>query len=187
MHASIPFTIPPETLGRADQFICWSIPQPHYKYPGVPSQQSHIFVYSVRSADDNGAGGGSPQYQVAQHYTSEEGPYQDGRFVLALSHPVIMPYDAQLRFPLMGVGFNHIAWIEMVHEDVDGHVDTTYPELRFLTFPDARHPETEPDVKSLRNVPESVLENAHQIFIRADMAAIMITTTDNKLHTFYYA
>lgn len=181
-HVSTPFKLPKGSLGLAEQFICWSIPPPHYRYPGVPAQHSHIFVYSIQIA--GGTAGRMVQYQVAQHYTSEEGPYEDARLILPLIHPRIMPYDAQLKFPLMGVSFNHIAYIETVIYPWNNKAGTY--ALRLATFPKVKKGHGRIDVKVLKDVPQKVLQDAHQIFLRPDIAAISITTTDNMLHTFYY-
>lgn len=141
------------------------------------------------------------EWHFVQYYASEAGPYTDERFVLPLHDPVLRAMhrvSSPRGLPVFGLDFNHACYIDQIDEPVP-HVDGSGPAdetrkkrvLQFVTFPDPLDSELRGDGKAHEfrtlDIPEEVLDVAYHVFLQPSLAAIMITTETNELHTYYYA
>lgn len=104
----------------------WNLSQWWPKCEGVPVRFSRVFFYFTNTLetpipDDR------PMWSVVQQYTTDDRPcvsdIDDGgefdvdaipkTFYFSMDDPVLIPFDDH-GFPLMGVSFNHIGWVDQI-------------------------------------------------------------------------
>ena len=171
-------------------------------FAGVPMRYSYIALHlSVERAGDADADA-QPHlrrtWHVSQHYLSDaHARAEERRFAFALGDPVVLENtDLEHGLPLMGVSFNHAAWIDQ--EPVVALYRRTRRKkrvLRLVSFPEVEQ-RAEPSGCEAKfvtlDVPEDVLNSAYHLFVEPTLCSIVITTSTafgckNEIHTFPYA
>lgn len=114
----------------------WNLSQWWPKCEGVPVRFSRVFFYFTNTLETPWTDD-LPKWHVVQHYTTEDRPCvsdtndvpgndvdiggdsRPNSFYFTMKDPVLIPFDEH-GFPLMGVSFNHIGWVDQVSDHQAG-------------------------------------------------------------------
>jgi len=179
-----------------------------YMHPHAPDGQDQL-------SDEEEKHQRRKAWHVVQYYTTSERPLSRKVFVFQLLDCSTIRLG-ELGFPIMGASFNHLVWVETTTVTMPvGSVPIskdrwrgkrmnlkeetrTKRVLRLVAFPEPgvasdeeysmpAQPSRAAQMRTLEDVPESVLDKAVHIFLEPAMAAVLITTSDNEMHRFNYA
>ena len=172
------FNLEPDPMLRPENTLsgCLIIPGWLPKQNGVPLRHTCFSLLHDVDAD---------LWVVAHYYASEQFPLSKRRCVFALKDPVCKPTGG----PLLGVGYNHLCWIEQNLT----HRISRRPTKRVLKL--ATYPEPDdylssgaPEVKIRSiNVNSQILDSAALIAIVVGLGSIVIMTDTKDVHRFQFA
>lgn len=170
-------------------YYMFNVQQHWPKYEGVRSRRCHVIVYRDSLSEN------VKKWSIAQFF-SPTVPYDTTslyRWTFDITDPAVVkrkgPETMGDIWPLIGVSFNHMAWIEQFEAMGRGRpTGRKLRQMKFMTFP---MPEELKDgaeaLTTTLKIPKSVLELACHISVEPSLASVIVTTSKNEMHRFQYA